>query len=64
MCVSRCECSQVHAGSAKAAIDAMTKHLAVEWGAKNIRINGIAPGPIESTVGMDKLGMIIIMSNN
>ena len=47
---------QVHAGSAKAAIDAMTRHLAVEWGSKNIRINCIAPGPIEGTVGMRKLG--------
>lgn len=47
---------QVHAGSAKAAIDAMTKHLAVEWGAKSIRVNCIAPGPIEGTEGMRKLG--------
>lgn len=35
----------------------MTKHLAVEWGSQNIRINAIAPGPIEGTVGMNKLGM-------
>lgn len=49
--------SQVHAGAAKAAIDAMTKHLAVEWGARKIRVNAIAPGPIEGTAGMDKLGM-------
>ncbi len=48
--------SQVHAGSAKAAIDAMTRHLAVEWGPNNIRVNCIAPGPIEGTVGMRKLG--------
>ena len=46
---------QVHAGSAKAAIDAMTKHLAVEWGSMGIRVNGIAPGPIDDTVGMSKL---------
>ena len=46
---------QVHAGSAKAAIDAMTKHLAVEWGTFGIRVNGIAPGPIDNTVGMEKL---------
>ena len=37
--------------------DAMTKHLAVEWGPQNIRINCIAPGPIEGTEGMRKLGM-------
>lgn len=47
---------QCHAGSAKAAIDAMTKHMAVEWGEKGIRVNGIAPGPIGGTVGMEKLG--------
>ena len=47
---------QSHAGSAKAAIDALTKHLAVEWGPKKIRINGIAPGPIAGTEGMRRLG--------
>ena len=40
--------------------DAMTKHLAVEWGPQNIRINCIAPGPIEGTEGMRKLGMPIV----
>ncbi len=34
----------------------MTKHMAVEWGEKGIRVNGIAPGPIGGTVGMEKLG--------
>ena len=38
-------------------LDALTRHLAVEWGDLNIRINGIAPGPIEGTEGMRKLGM-------
>lgn len=47
---------QAHAGSAKAAIDALTKHLAVEWGPQNIRLNCIAPGPIKGTVGLRKLG--------
>ncbi len=46
---------QVHAGTAKAAIDAMTKHLAVEWGPAKIRVNGIAPGPISDTEGMKRL---------
>jgi peroxisomal 2,4-dienoyl-CoA reductase len=40
---------------AKAAVDALTKHLAVELGPKNIRVNGIAPGPIEGTEGFKKL---------
>ncbi|XP_043945748.1 peroxisomal 2,4-dienoyl-CoA reductase [(3E)-enoyl-CoA-producing] isoform X2 [Protopterus annectens] len=47
---------QVHAGSAKAAIDAMTKHLAVEWGPHNIRVNSLAPGPISGTEGYRRLG--------
>uniref|UniRef100_H2YT32 Peroxisomal 2,4-dienoyl-CoA reductase [(3E)-enoyl-CoA-producing] n=1 Tax=Ciona savignyi TaxID=51511 RepID=H2YT32_CIOSA len=47
---------QTHAGCAKAAIDTMTKHLAVEWGQHNVRVNSIAPGPIGGTVGMAKLG--------
>lgn len=46
---------QVHAGTAKAAIDAMTRHLAVEWGPAGIRVNGIAPGPIADTEGMRRL---------
>ncbi|KAI8379498.1 uncharacterized protein BYT42DRAFT_568981 [Radiomyces spectabilis] len=48
---------QQHAGSAKAAIDALTKHWAVELGPHGVRVNGIAPGPIGNTVGMDKLGL-------
>ena len=46
---------QAHVGSAKAAIDALTKHLAVEWGPEGVRVNGLAPGPIGGTVGMSKL---------
>uniref|UniRef100_A0A8B9TXT1 Peroxisomal 2,4-dienoyl-CoA reductase [(3E)-enoyl-CoA-producing] n=1 Tax=Anas platyrhynchos TaxID=8839 RepID=A0A8B9TXT1_ANAPL len=46
---------QVHAGTAKAAIDAMTRHLAVEWGPNNIRVNSLAPGPITGTEGFRRL---------
>ncbi|KAL9650751.1 hypothetical protein ABK040_001804 [Willaertia magna] len=46
---------QVHAGCAKAAIDTMTKHLAVEWGLDNVRVNAIQIGPIEGTEGFDRL---------
>ncbi|GAB5590627.1 peroxisomal 2 4-dienoyl-CoA reductase sps19 [Umbelopsis nana] len=46
---------QSHAGAAKSAIDAMTKHWAVEFGPHGVRVNGIAPGPIGDTVGMQKL---------
>jgi peroxisomal 2,4-dienoyl-CoA reductase len=46
---------QVHASAAKAAVDSITRSLALEWGADGIRVNGIAPGPIEGTPGMTKL---------
>lgn len=47
---------QTHAGAAKAAINAMTRHLAREWGPAGVRVNSIAPGPIEGTEGYDRLG--------
>ncbi|MDQ3323132.1 MAG: SDR family oxidoreductase [Acidobacteriota bacterium] len=46
---------QIHVSAAKAAVDAMTRNLAVEWGKYGIRVNGIAPGPIEDTEGMKRL---------
>ena len=33
--------------SSEAGVDALTRNLAVEWGRYGIRVNGIAPGPIE-----------------
>ncbi|XP_034363173.1 peroxisomal 2,4-dienoyl-CoA reductase [(3E)-enoyl-CoA-producing] isoform X2 [Arvicanthis niloticus] len=47
---------QLHAGAAKAAVDAMTRHLAVEWGHQNIRVNSLAPGAISGTEGLRRLG--------
>jgi NAD(P)-dependent dehydrogenase (short-subunit alcohol dehydrogenase family) len=35
----------VPSAMAKAAVDAMTKSLAVEWGEYGIRVNAVAPGP-------------------
>jgi peroxisomal 2,4-dienoyl-CoA reductase len=46
---------QSHVSAAKAGIDALTRNLAVEWGACGIRVNGIAPGPIDHTEGMRRL---------
>ncbi|OQS05798.1 peroxisomal 2,4-dienoyl-CoA reductase [Thraustotheca clavata] len=46
---------QVHASAAKAAIDSITRSLALEWGVHNIRVIGIAPGPISDTPGLNKL---------
>ena len=46
---------QLHVSAAKAGVDALTRNLAVEWGSYGIRVNGIAPGPIEDTEGMQRL---------
>ena len=48
---------QIHVSAAKAGVDAITRNLAVEWGRHGIRVNGIAPGPIEDTEGMKRLLM-------
>ncbi|MHA6258528.1 2,4-dienoyl-CoA reductase [Sporosarcina sp. CAU 1771] len=46
----------VHSAAAKAGVMSLTRTLAVEWGTKyGIRVNGIAPGPIERTGGADRL---------
>lgn len=45
----------VHSATAKGGILAMTKSLALEWGRHGIRVNAIAPGPIENTGGSEKL---------
>jgi 2,4-dienoyl-CoA reductase [(3E)-enoyl-CoA-producing], peroxisomal len=43
---------QAHASAAKSAVDSLTRSLALEWGPQNIRVVGIAPGPIANTPGM------------
>ncbi|MEO6487552.1 MAG: SDR family oxidoreductase [Thermoanaerobaculia bacterium] len=38
----------IHSAAAKAGVMSMTQTLAVEWAQHNIRVNAVAPGPIES----------------
>ena len=45
----------MHAGAAKASVDAIMRHLAVEWGPYGVRINGLCPGFISGTEGMARL---------
>jgi NAD(P)-dependent dehydrogenase (short-subunit alcohol dehydrogenase family) len=45
----------VHSAAAKAGVMSMTQTLAVEWAGHNIRVNAVAPGPIESPGAAEKL---------
>jgi NAD(P)-dependent dehydrogenase (short-subunit alcohol dehydrogenase family) len=38
----------VHSAAAKAGVQSMTQTLAAEWARFGIRVNAVAPGPIES----------------
>ena len=46
---------QSHAAAAKAGIDSLTRTLAAEWGPHGIRVNGLAPGPVDGTEGVRRL---------
>jgi peroxisomal 2,4-dienoyl-CoA reductase len=46
---------QSHAAAAKAGVDSLTRTLAVEWGPSKIRVNGLAPGPVDGTEGVRRL---------
>jgi peroxisomal 2,4-dienoyl-CoA reductase len=46
---------QTHASAAKAAVDSITRSLALEWGGAGVRVVGIAPGPIDDTEGVARL---------
>ncbi|MFP5245763.1 MAG: SDR family oxidoreductase, partial [Thermoanaerobaculia bacterium] len=45
----------VHSASAKAGVLALTRTLAVEWARHKIRINAIAPGPIDTPGAAERL---------
>jgi NAD(P)-dependent dehydrogenase (short-subunit alcohol dehydrogenase family) len=46
---------QTHVCASKAAVNMLCKCLAIEWGPAGIRVNGLSPGPIEDTWGMDNV---------
>ncbi|MFZ5723430.1 MAG: SDR family oxidoreductase [Pseudomonadota bacterium] len=46
---------QAHVCSAKAGVNMLVRALALEWGARNVRVNGISPGYVANTVGGDLL---------
>ncbi|MGD9944093.1 MAG: SDR family oxidoreductase [Burkholderiaceae bacterium] len=44
-----------HAAAAKAGVLSLSRTLAVEWGADQIRVNTISPGPIGDTEGVQRM---------
>eukprot|EP01096_Ripella_sp_DP13-Kostka_P010422 TRINITY_DN4095_c0_g1_i2.p1 TRINITY_DN4095_c0_g1~~TRINITY_DN4095_c0_g1_i2.p1 ORF type:complete len:306 (-),score=63.37 TRINITY_DN4095_c0_g1_i2:9-875(-) len=41
--------TMAHTGAARAAVDNLTKTLAVEWASSGVRVNSVAPGTIDSS---------------
>lgn len=46
---------QSHVCAAKAGVNMLIQCCAMEWGVSGIRVNGISPGPIAGTEGMERL---------
>uniref|UniRef100_A0A8C6M0G9 Peroxisomal trans-2-enoyl-CoA reductase n=1 Tax=Nothobranchius furzeri TaxID=105023 RepID=A0A8C6M0G9_NOTFU len=42
-----------HTGAARAAVDNLTKSLAIEWASSGVRVNAVAPGTIFSKTAME-----------
>jgi len=49
-------CVNVYLWLCVCVVDALTKHMAVEWGPDRVRVVGVAPGPIAETEGNTRLG--------
>jgi len=47
---------QAHVSAAKAAVDSLTASVALEYGPLGVTANAVAPGAIEGTEGMSRLG--------
>jgi NAD(P)-dependent dehydrogenase (short-subunit alcohol dehydrogenase family) len=47
--------AQSHVCSAKAGVEMLIRTLSIEWAELGIRCNAIAPGPVSSTEGMERL---------
>jgi NAD(P)-dependent dehydrogenase (short-subunit alcohol dehydrogenase family) len=43
---------QAHVCAAKAGVNMLVKCLALEWGPRGVRVNGLSPGPISGSWGM------------
>lgn len=46
---------QAHVCAAKSGVDMVMKVLAIEWAGSGVRLNSIAPGPVDDTEGMRRL---------
>lgn len=55
---------QNHATAAKAGVDALSNNLSIELGPLGIRSNVVSPGPIDNTVGLERLSSGIPIENS
>ncbi|HCH20011.1 MAG TPA: short-chain dehydrogenase [Cellvibrionales bacterium] len=51
---------QAHAAAAKAGIDSLTRSCAVEWQARGVRVNAVAPGAVSDTEGLERLSDALV----